>query len=471
LRLLAEAALRARSTGADSGTDLGAGAAAAERVSRAADILIAAGVMDELLAAEILVMLGTALRIRGAEWRPAPRGVRRLAASTLPHQPVPQSPAPWRVIPARAAGSEPAPHAPGSRVMAIIVTADRMIVPAMLRFPEQPAASGGTLDPPAAPSFADLTATDDAGTGYMVSFIDSQWAGGTWTGTLMLRPAPPGHARVLTITSLNGLILRAPLTTAAQPGPATGEVTDATDSPGERMLTRRAESLITAFALGGGRANPGSSLARAAAALSKAPGAVSEAEVRRTLEAAGALSPLSPVPGQLAALGEWVAAAGAPGSAHAAWPARWAAVLAHYARRHPPPAASPAPSGEMGAIGAVLPPVDGVRLVIAGVRTSSQGTLMHLAARGLRAFSRVPASPAAPATTAHDTGLSWWVRDKWGAWHLGVVHSWHAVGHDTTLRLLLLPPLPPGPPGTRGTLTLEVTGTWQRLTADVPVHW
>jgi hypothetical protein len=125
----------------------------------------------------------------------------------------------------------------------------------------------------------------------------------------------------------------------------------------------------------------------------------------------------------------------------------------------------------MGAIGAVLPPVDGVRLVIAGVRTSSQGTLMHLAARGLRAFSRVPASPAAPATTAHDTGLSWWVRDKWGAWHLGVVHSWHAVGHDTTLRLLLLPPLPPGPPGTRGTLTLEVTGTWQRLTADVPVHW
>jgi hypothetical protein len=231
----------------------------------------------------------------------------------------PAAPAPWRVIPARAAGNEPAPHAPGSRVMAIIVTAGRMFAPAVLRFPQQPPAPGGSFNPQAAPSFADLTATDDVGTGYMVSFIDSQWAGGTWTGTLMLRPAPPSHARVLTVTSLNGLILRAPLTSAPQPGLATCEVTDATDSPGERMLTRRAESLITAFALGGRRANPGSSLAKAAVVLSKAPGIITEAEVRRTLEAAGALSPLSPVPGQLAALGEWVAAAGAPGSAHAAF--------------------------------------------------------------------------------------------------------------------------------------------------------
>jgi hypothetical protein len=86
--------------------------------------------------------------------------------------------------------------------MAIIVTADRMIAPAMLQFPEQPAAPGGAVNPEAAPSFADLTATDDAGTGYTVSFIDSQWAGGTWTGTLMLRPAPPSHARTLTIASL-----------------------------------------------------------------------------------------------------------------------------------------------------------------------------------------------------------------------------------------------------------------------------
>src|SRR5207302_512489 len=140
LRLLAEAALRARSPGA--GSEAGAEAAAG-RVSRAADILIDAGVVEELLVAEILVMLGTAMRIRGVEWRPAPRGIRRLAASTAPP---PAAPPPWRVIPARAAGSEPAPHAPGSRVMAIIVTADKMIAPAMLRFPEQPAAPGGAFN-------------------------------------------------------------------------------------------------------------------------------------------------------------------------------------------------------------------------------------------------------------------------------------------------------------------------------------
>jgi hypothetical protein len=472
----AEAATRAMGRERDAAQAADAEAAtraAAERVSRVADVLIDVGVMEDRLAAEILLMLGTALRIRGVGWRPEPRRVRRLVASTASP---PSAPPPWRVIPAPAAGDEPArpplapvtgTPAPGSRVLAIIVTGDRMIAPAMLRFPAQPGSPGQAV-----PSFADLTATDDAGTGYMLSFIDSQWAGGTWTGTLMLRPAPPDNARILTIASPNGLILRAPLATAAQSGPARCEVTDATDSPGERLLTRRAESLIAAFARDGRPGRPDSGLAGATAAIAKATGALTEAEVKETLEAAGALSPLSPVPGQLAALGEWVARAGAPGSAHGRLPARWATVLAHYARRHPPSAGTLAPRGEMGAIGADLPPVDGVWLVIAGVRTSSQGTLVHLAARGLRTMPRAPSAPSGPApAAARDTGLSFWVRDETGTQHLGVLHSWHAAGHDTTLRLFLLPPLTPGAPGTRGTLTIEVTGTWQRLTADVPVQW
>jgi hypothetical protein len=129
-----------------------------------------------------------------------------------------------------------------------------------------------------------------------------------------------------------------------------------------------------------------------------------------------------------------------------------------------------------------MPPVDGARLVIAGVRAGSPETLLHVVARGLPTMSRATHLPSAAspgnmapgtagAEAAHDTGLSWWVRAEPGTWHLGVPQSWHAAGHDTTMRLRLLPPLAPGAPGTRSTLTIEVTGTWQRLTADVPVHW
>jgi hypothetical protein len=60
----------------------------------------------------------------------------------------------------------------------------------------------------------------------------------------MLRPAPPDHARTLTITRHNNLILRAPLTTPPQPGPARCDVAGISDSPGERLLTGIAGSGI-----------------------------------------------------------------------------------------------------------------------------------------------------------------------------------------------------------------------------------
>jgi hypothetical protein len=188
------------------------------------------------------------------------------------------------------------------------------------------------------------------------------------------------------------------------------------------------------------------------------------AELVATLEGAGVLSPLSSVPAEVAALGQalgdsrfatfnsTVTASASPPKL----PTRWATVLAHYGRRHLPPLLTGA-----GSIGAVLPEVDGVRVVVAGVRTSAQGSVLYMVARGLRTTARA----------GQDTGFSWWARDESDGWHLGVMEGWHLANDAIAARLNLLPPLRPGDPGTSGTLTLELTGPSQRLTAHLKVRW
>jgi hypothetical protein len=202
------------------------------------------------------------------------------------------------------------------------------------------------------------------------------------------------------------------------------------------------------------------------------------AEIVTTLEGAGILSPLSGVPAEVAALSQVIGLPGAapreddlpspaagsprgdvPGPARGGGvklPARWSSVLAHYGRRHQPP-----PGTGTGSIGAILPEVDGALFLVAGVRCGLTGTVLHVVGRGLRTMPR----------PGHDTGFSWWLRDDRGTWHLGVIEGWHVTSDDTTLRLALLPPLQPGDPGTAETLTVEVTGASQRLTAQLTVQW
>jgi hypothetical protein len=180
-------------------------------------------------------------------------------------------------------------------------------------------------------------------------------------------------------------------------------------------------------------------------------------EIVATLEGAGVLSPLSAVPAQVAALSQVLGSTSdAPRRPAPRLPARWASLLAYYGRRQHPPLGT-----GTGSIGVVLPPVDGARFVLAGIRAGLTGTVLHVVGRGLRATPR----------QGQDTGLSWWARDDHGGWHLGVIEGWHVAGDDTALRVALLPPLYPGAPGTAEPLTVEVTGTSQRLTAQLAVHW
>jgi hypothetical protein len=185
-------------------------------------------------------MLAAALSVRGHSVRGqrgwvAPGRIRGMGARS--GTPAPGGDDTWRVI------RPPSGQVPGSKLMALIVTTDRVIAPATLHFPP----SAGLTDL-AAPSFADLTASDDTGTSYQINFTEGGWAGSTWTGTIVFRPPPSPAARLLTVSGPNGPVLRAQL----GPDPAAGQLaataTPLPDSPGERLLIRRAEALLGALA-------------------------------------------------------------------------------------------------------------------------------------------------------------------------------------------------------------------------------
>ena len=430
LRVLAEAALRPPADG-DTG-----------RVRRAAEVLIEAGVLTDQTASEIATGLQTALRVRGKrEVVAAGSGLRGLRGFK-PGNPFgrPAPPEPWAIVPL---GPPPA----GSRLMALFRTVGRALAPAVLHFSPDPFAPLDEFP------LTTLTANDDLGTDYRMGFPDGSWAGSTWTGTISLHPAPPPAARRLEIISPNGPVLRADLTTtpAGQVAPVMvlGAVTE---SPGERLLTRRAEGMLAALA----------------AASASGPGPrLPDAELAATLEAAGVLSPLSAAPGRVAALGQLLGLA-AEGPTDEV-PARWTAVVAHYGRRR-----RPAPVTGTAAIGVVLPQLDGARFAVAGLHSGGPGSVLHILAEGIRLRVRhgLPGRPGNPGpvwdSAYYDGGFSWWVRDDAGGWHLGAIEEVNPMsGREGLVRMALLPPL--GHPTT--TLTLELCGAAQQVTATLPVRW
>jgi hypothetical protein len=341
--------------------------------------------------------------------------------------------------------------------MAVVLTAGQVLAPATLRFP--PSAGLPELQ---VPPWTDLSATDNLGTRYRITFADGTWAGSTWTGTIMLHPAPPDATRWITISGQNGQLLRAEIPAAPGEGGGGGAVGPGGDtagpgatihpvpeSPGERLLVRRAEAMLAALPSGG--------LAGSHAVGHDQPGL---AELIKILEAAGLLSPLSAVPGQLAGLGQLL---GLPGNGPVSEvPARWRNVVAYYGRRK---RLSP-PTGTAG-IGMALPEFDGVLLAIAGLRTGPSGSYLHVVARGLPML--LPHRPPAGQLTGQPGGamFSCWVRDDAGVWHLAAIEEASPVGGAMALRLALLPPL--GHAATA--LTIEVTGMSRRITANLPVRW
>lgn len=425
LRLLAETTLRPAAAG-----DMG-------RFRRAADVLMEAGAVTDSVAARILADLQLSLRVRGRSEAFMPGSqLRRLASFTAgaPRRPGGQAggqTGPWRVL-------RPGPATAGSRLMAMILLDDKALAPATLCF--SPAV--GTPDSDV-PPLTTLSATDNLGTPYRLGFPDGSWAGSTWTGTIMLSPLPPPLASRLDIIGPNGPLLRANISAPSPRDTAPGTVPrPIQESPGERLLTRRAEAMLAALAADGH--------------VRYGLGQSGLAELAGTLEAAGLLSVLSPAPARLAALSQLL---GLPveGSASEV-PARWTEVVAYYGRRR-----RLAPATGTGAIGALLPEFDGARMAIAGVRSGSGGSFLHMVVQGL-----------APLPLRRQPGEGWgamfsvWARDDAGGWHLGAIEDVSPVGGPAgLLRLALLPPLC----HETAALTIEAAAISQQVTADLPVRW
>jgi hypothetical protein len=191
-----------------------------------------------------------------------------------------------------------------------------------------------------------FTATDDRGTRYHMMVRDL--GGGTDGWTLMLAPSPAHDPRWLDLITAPGQpAVRVDLDRSARPPPdATVTAGPVTASPGDHVLRAVAARLLAKDDLLGYPLR-----ASAPRPRPLAPGAEGFGDVIAALQAAGALSPLSPVPGQFAALcarlhltGHGITAPPARGL-----PGPWLSMLAHDRRgqaRRPrwPTAGPPRPS-------------------------------------------------------------------------------------------------------------------------------
>ena len=305
--------------------------------------------------------------------------------------------------------------------------------------------------------FRQFTATDEQGASYQMSYIGN----GSWPceWTLQLYPTPPRDLRWLDLSTTPGeSAVRIDLTAAGQP-PASPAVTisPVTRRPAEQLLDNIALRLLTTgtvfpqyvrillseFALQRTGPLPGT--------------ADGLGDVIAALQTSGALPPLSPLPGQLAALcarlhvtGHGITAPPAPDL-----PGPWLSVLTEH--EHATTRAAPGSDGCAVAV-AALPELDGTMLAILGLTSSADGTILHVHASGpaYHLYYGWPERNLAPAI---------WIRDSRGRWHATRVREQHEG--DITMHLQVIPPL------SHRTAWIEVllAGQSAEVRATLPLHW
>ena len=321
-----------------------------------------------------------------------------------------------------------------------------------------PAARPGTpvIQPwPGVPRLEHFTAADDRGTGYRVRVRDL--GGGPDGWTLMLHPGPPHDPRWLDLTTTPGEpAVRIDLNPSARPPEGAVTVSAATASPGEHLLHAIAARLLAVPP-----AIPPDTRLHPAA---PGPGPVTTAagglgDVIAALQAAGALSPLSPVPGQLAAL---CARLHVSGHGITAPPARdlpepWLSMLAHSHHRNT--RAAPARDG-CAAAAVALPELDGIRLAILGLHNCLGGTVLHMHASG----------PMCHVSYGPDEVYFWpviWIRDSGGRWHATRTRGRSGMNDEIAMRLEVVPPL------SHAITWIEVLAAGQSAEArtTLPLRW
>jgi Sigma-70, region 4 len=403
------------------------------RLRRAAHVLTAVGALDEEAADQILDDVKMAMFARRA-------GAGRLRMEQL-----------LRLVPVRRRSAGTATSRPGpTRVVSlgqrVTLPAGELYLLAYARTASGPQLSVfARMRESAGPDLFDpLAATDDQGTSYQVHLRDI--GNGPMGWTLMLRPDPPHDPRWLDLATTPG----GPAVRIDLAGPAAGTAADMTVreaglSPGEYLLNTLAARLLAAASTA-----PPDRLTLLSDGLG---------DVVAALQGCGALSLLSLVPGQLAALCAGLDIGGhgitAPPVDHL--PEPWLSLLSRYRRRKV--GAAPARDGCVAAT-VVLPELDGIRLTLLGLHNSEGRTILHMHASG----------PRSDLIYGPDELYAWpalWVRDDHGHWHATRTVGRSGMNDGVALRMEVVPPL------SRTTTRIELLAAAQaaEARATVPLHW
>ncbi len=322
-----------------------------------------------------------------------------------------------------------------------------------------PAPGPDTQPPrPRLPVSRHFTATDDKGASYTLGFGTRITGSAALAGVLDLRPDPQHEIGWLDLRTAPGEPATRINLDPQIPAPDI-TVTKTAASPGELLA-----DVIAARVLALAATLPQETPAQLAAAkpelLPHMAGWLGD--VITALQAASALPPSSPAPGQLAGL---CARLGISGHGITTPPARdlperWLSMLTRYHRQTPQPAPAP---GSWAAIAVELPELDGARVAVLGLHHGERGTILHLHAGGVTMeddwayFRGVRPLPAL------------WIRDSAGRWH--ATRSWglRPLGGngEVTLELAIAPPLE------AGTQWIDVVAAGQsaEVRARLPLQW
>jgi hypothetical protein len=470
------------------------------RVAQIAQLLTAAGAVESEVAGQVLADVGLALGARrtGASQRgPNPRSLLRSPVARLPLGMLTSPRPPWasgpvatgaftaptagvpgpagtRAAPGRAIGLDQvigvrggdvsgdmyllsyAQTAAGAR-LTVVIRADGEFVPPGIEH-------SGMYRPAAVFPVRQFTARDDQGTWYTMDFSGRRGRRATeLAGEITLYPEPPPGIRWLELTTGPGepaarIDLSPGNGSADQAGVA---VSEAAASPGEHLLNQLATRLLL-LALAFPREIRLHPAVPAPEPFSGIADGLGDAIA--ALQACGALSPLSPLPGQLAALCANLNISGhgiiAPPAAEL--PGPWLSVLAHYRHRKPAP-----DDGRDGcaALAVAFPELDGIGLTLLGLHNADGSTVLYADASGMALTW-----PQRPPGAELDFPLRIWVRDSGGQWHAtrAAARGWSAADDSgMTLRLEVVPPLTPA------TTWIEAlaAGPSVRACATLPLRW
>jgi hypothetical protein len=434
------------------------------KVLRAGRILVAAGVLDQHYLDHVAGGLSVAIKVRSRlllDWDRRRGATYRNSYAPSVTRPPPGPSQAMQVVPLGGVLRGAGDRAPWTlHLMSLVRTQTQAVITVAMRMHWPPDGSSADLEltgaGPHHMPYEQLWAVDDQGTRYSVRLEGGRGETVTWFGVARLSPVPPDHVRRLDLVGDETRLIRLPVGPSVPPGnQATSSATERVAiTPAERLLVLEAERILASGDAQGPREGP-------------VPG-----EIAAVLTEAGALAPGAPLPGQFAALCQRLGADGhgITGPAAAGIPAPWASVIAHRDE-------SAGDADLFAPLGRLLPDVDGARLALAGLSTAAGESYLHVISSGLPRLARRYQWDWTP-------GLSWWLRDSAGNWHVATADEPRVPNDDMqayplddglqVLWLRLTPPLsqplsqPLAP--VPGTVEIIVTGQVARARATVPVQ-